>query len=101
MNRESTIDLVVCWLKKYYELRNLVPPTPVYPFTESQLSEIGEGRETIRQVLKWCQDNCHPPILTDREESKEKELLDPVEIAFTKELDEDLGDYLEQTYLPG
>ena len=99
MNRESIIDLVVCWLKKYYELRNLVPPTPVYPFTESQLSEIGEGRETIRQVLKWCQDNCHPPILTDREESKEKELLDPVEIAFTKELDEDLGDYLEQTYL--
>jgi hypothetical protein len=99
MNRESIIDLVVCWLKKYYELRNLVPPTPVYPFTESQLSEIGEGRETIRQVLRWCQDNCHPPILTDREESKEKELLDPVEIAFTKELDEDLGDYLEQTYL--
>lgn len=99
MNRESVIDLVVCVLKNYYELRNLVPPTPVYPFTESQLSEIGEGRETIRQVWKWCQDNCYPPIRTDREEPREKEQSDQVEIAFTKELDEDMGDYLADTYL--
>lgn len=98
MDDKSIVDLVSVWLNKYYENRNLVPPNPVYPFTESQLSNLGKG-ETIRQVLQWCKDNCHPPTQTDAGNENEPEATDPVEIAFRKELEDDLGDYLEQTYL--
>jgi len=98
MDDKSIVDLVSLWLKKYYETRKLVPPNPVYPFTESQLSNLGKG-ETIRQVLQWCKDNCHPPTQTGAGDKKPPERTDPVEIAFTKELEDDFGDYLEQTYL--
>jgi hypothetical protein len=99
MDAKSIIDLVSLWLNKYYEARKLVPPNPVYPFTESQLSNLGKEKgETIRQVLQWCKDNCYPPTLSDAGDGK-PERADPVEIAFTKELEDDLGDYLEQIYL--
>jgi AAA ATPase domain len=100
MDYKSIIDLVSWWLNKYYKDRKLVPPNPVYPFAESQLSNLGIGKgETIRQVLQWCKDNCHPPSHSDAGDGKYSERTDPVEIAFTKELEDDLGDYLEQTYL--
>lgn len=100
MDDKSIVDLVSLWLKKYYETRKLVPPNPVYPFTESQLSNLGKEKgETIRQVLQWCKDNCHPPAQTDAVDENVREVVDPVETAFTKELEDDLGDYLEQTYL--
>ncbi len=100
MDAKSIIDLVSLWLNKYYEARKLVPPNPVYPFTESQLSNLGKEKgETIRQVLQWCKDNCYPPTQSDAGDKKYPEPADPVEIAFTKELEDDLGDYLEQTYL--
>ncbi len=99
MDDKSIIDLVSLWLKKYYESRKLVPPNPVYPFTESQLSNLGKEKgETIRQVLQWCKDNCYPPTVSDAGDER-PERADPVEIAFTKELEDDLGDYLEQIYL--
>jgi hypothetical protein len=98
MDDKSIVDLVSLWLKKYYETRKLVPPNPVYPFTESQLSNLGKG-ETIRQVLQWCKDNCHPPAQTNAVDENDREAADPVEIAFTKELGDDFGDCLEQTYL--
>jgi hypothetical protein len=100
MDAKSIIDLVSLWLNKYYEARKLVPPNPVYPFTESQLSNLGKEKgETIRQVLQWCKDNCYPPTLSDAGDEKPPKRSDPVEIAFTKELEDDLGDYLEQIYL--
>jgi hypothetical protein len=98
MDDKSIVDLVSLWLKKYYETRKLVPPNPVYPFTESQLSNLGKG-ETIRQILQWCKDNCHPPAQIDAVNENAREAVDPVETAFTKELEDDFGDCLEQTYL--
>lgn len=88
MDGESIIDLVTAWLKKYYQVRNLVPPTPVYPFTESQLRELGKEKETVRRILIWCKDNCKPVSSDPSEETRTKTEEDPVEIAFVKELEE-------------
>jgi hypothetical protein len=97
MDGNSIIELVTFSLREFYEARNLVPPYPVYPFNENQLRDIGKEKPTVREVLQWCRDNCKPPI--DGDTRPEEELADPVELAFTKELEEELGGYLDNNFL--
>lgn len=99
MDAESTVNLVSFWLDKYYQLQNLIPPEPIYPFTQIQLSELGKGKPTVREVLKWCREHCKPPILNVNENNQDAEISNPVELAFLKELEEDIGIYLEDNYL--
>jgi KAP family P-loop domain len=98
MDAESIVNLVSFWLNKYYERQNLIPHEPIYPFTQIKLSELGQGKPTAREVLKWCKENCNPPISTG-ESTKNPEISNPVELAFVKELEEDIGNYLEDNYL--
>jgi hypothetical protein len=98
MDAESIVNLVSFWLDKYYERQNLIPHEPIYPFTQIQLSELGKGKPTAREVLKWCKENCKPPVSTG-EGTKNAEISNPVELAFLKELEEDIGNYLEDNYL--
>jgi hypothetical protein len=99
MDGESIINLVTFWLDKYYERQNLIPPEPIYPFSKIQLSELGKGRPTVREVLKWCRDNCQLPIVKPDDSNNVKSICNPVEIAFTKELETDTRSYLEDNYL--
>ncbi|MEG3877533.1 AAA family ATPase [Microcoleus sp. herbarium7] len=99
MDAESTVNLVSFWLDKYYQLQNLIPPEPIYPFTQIQLSELGQGRPTVREVLKWCREHCKPPILNSSENNQDADISDPVELAFIKELEEEVGNSLEDNYL--
>ena len=99
MDAESIVNLVSFWLDKYYQLQNLIPPEPIYPFTQIQLSELGKGKPTVREVLKWCREHCKPPILNTNENNQDAEISNPVELAFLKELEEDIGIYLEDNYL--
>ena len=48
------IALVSQWLKEFYTQHQVVPPHPLYPFTEAQLIEFGKNRPTTREVLGWC-----------------------------------------------
>jgi hypothetical protein len=98
MDAESIVNLVSFWLDKYYERQNLSPHEPIYPFTQIQLSELGKGKPTAREVLKWCKENCKPPISTG-EGTKNPDISNPVELAFVKELEEDIGNDLEDNYL--
>jgi hypothetical protein len=98
MDAESIVNLVSFWLDKYYERQNLIPPEAIYPFTQIQFSDLGKGKPTVREVLKWCKENCHPPISTG-EETKNTDISNSVELAFVKELEEDIGNYLEDNYL--
>lgn len=98
MDAESIVNLATFWLDKYYERQNLIPPEPIYPFTQIQLSGLGKGKPTVREVLKWCKENCQPPLSTD-EGTKNPDISNPVELAFVKELEEDIGNYLEDNYL--
>jgi hypothetical protein len=97
MDGNSIIELVTFSLREFYEARDLVPPYPVYPFNENQLRDIGKEKPTVREVLQWCRDNCKPPI--DGDTLQGEDLVDPVELAFTKELEEELGGYLDNNFL--
>lgn len=89
MDGDSIIQLVTLYLSEYYKAKNLIPSTPIYPFTEYQLRDLARERLTVREVLKWCQANCIPGI----------EPPDPVELAFAKEMEEDLGSALDESFL--
>lgn len=98
MDGESIIGLVTFWLDKYYERQNLIPPEPTYPFSNIQLSELGKGKPTVREVLKWCRDNCHLPMVKPDNTNKVKSIFNPVEIAFTKELETEIQNYLDDNF---
>ncbi|MBD1826513.1 AAA family ATPase [Microcoleus vaginatus GB1-A2] len=99
MDAESIVNLVTFWLDKYYEQQNLIPPESIYPFTQTQLRELGKERNTVREVLNWCKENCKPPVLNGSEKIHEIENFDPVELAFIQELEADIEYYLEDNFL--
>ncbi|WP_449417357.1 P-loop NTPase fold protein [Phormidium nigroviride] len=99
MDAGAIVNLVTFWLDKYYQGQNLIPSDPIYPFTQIQLTELGNGRPTAREVLKWCRDNCQPPVVSHDDTNKDEIISNPVEIAFAKELEADIGNYLEDNSL--
>jgi hypothetical protein len=93
LNGDYLVDLVKLWLQDFYEVRNLTPPHPVYPFEESQLREYGRGKPTVREALIWCAENFKvfmPPMPELPEDPAER-----FELAFTKELEEDIQEEIE------
>lgn len=90
----SLVELVTLWLKEFYEAKLLIPPHPVYPFEESQLKEFGKGKPTVREALQWCAENFKV-----EEEELPKDPVERFDLALMRELEADLGDYLEDTLL--
>ncbi|MCC3527352.1 MAG: ATP-binding protein [Microcoleus sp. PH2017_22_RUC_O_B] len=93
LNGDSLVDLVKLWLQDFYQVRNLNPPHPVYPFEESQLREYGRGKPTVREALTWCAENFKvfmPPMPELPEDPVER-----FELALTKELEADIREYME------
>lgn len=100
MDSDSVIQLVTCFLKKFYEERELIPPHPTYPFDEHQLRELGREKLTVRRVLMWCKDNCKPSMINEDYSSVEDlPIIDPVETAFKNEMSEDIGRDLDDNAL--
>ncbi len=98
LDGDSAVELVALFLKDYYAAREIVAPHPVYPFDENQLRAIGQDKPTVREVLKWCLENCKPLETLGEVQSPTSDLdtlLDPVELAFVSELDEDISPYLD------
>lgn len=89
LDSNSIIDLVTLWLKDFYEARNLKPHNPVYPFEESQLREYGKNKPSVRETLKWCEENfkVSRPSLPET-------ALERFELAL-REIDSGIVDYLE------
>ncbi|MDF5727123.1 MAG: AAA family ATPase [Rhizonema sp. PD38] len=94
IDSDSLIELVTLWLREFYEVRNLVPPHPLYPFEESQLREYGKVRPTVREALKWCAENFKV-----YEELLPSDPLERFELALKKERESDIGDYMEDNSL--
>jgi hypothetical protein len=87
LNSESVINLVSQWLERFYQEKDLIPPTLLYPFKEADLVEIGKKRPTARIILKWCFDNWSPGTPPP-----------PVRIAFQNELaslGESISEYMD------
>jgi hypothetical protein len=93
MGSDSMVELVNLWLNEFYKARNLKPPHPVYPFEESQLREFGKGKPTVREALTWCAENFKV------HETLPKDPVKRFELALTRELEADRGDYLEDNAL--
>ena len=95
MDGDSIVELVTLWLKQFYQDRSLVPPYATYPFTEVELRELSEEKPPVRNVLRWCRENCKPPIKIQ----PPVKIIDPVEEAFNKELAQNLGKTLDDNFL--
>ncbi|HLO84153.1 MAG TPA: P-loop NTPase fold protein [Nostocaceae cyanobacterium] len=95
INGDSMLKLVKIWLNEFYSAKNLVPPHPLYPFDENQLKEYGNlSKPTVREALRWCADNFKID-----DEPLPDDLLERFELAFNKENEADLGDYIEDNDL--
>ncbi|MHC5820477.1 MAG: P-loop NTPase fold protein [Nostoc sp.] len=92
---DSMVELVTAWLQKYYGSKNLIPPHPLYPFEESKLREYGKvSKPTVREALRWCADNFkidEGPLPSDP--------FERFALAFKRESEADIGDYLENSDL--
>ncbi|MEM7063020.1 MAG: hypothetical protein AAF572_07645 [Cyanobacteria bacterium P01_B01_bin.77] len=106
LDEESILDLVKFSLDNFYLDRGINPPYPTYPFNEDQLREIGKEKPTVREVLKWCRENCRPQ--TQEKESSQTQIElskdtappitsmpDDVGEAFLSELQDDCQSYWE------
>nr|WP_066424385.1 P-loop NTPase fold protein [Anabaena sp. 4-3] len=92
---DSMVELVNVWLQEFYGAKNLIPPHPLYPFEESQLREYGKvSKPSVREALRWCADNFKID-----EEPLPSEPLERFELAFKRENEAYIGDYLEDSSL--
>jgi hypothetical protein len=95
LGSDSMVDLVTLWLKEFYEVNNLKPHHPLYPFEESELRKYGKNGLTVREALKWCAENFKV-----EEEILPKDPLERFWLAFEKEVkaneEEDSIDYLHE-----
>ncbi|MBD1937189.1 ATP-binding protein [Microcoleus sp. FACHB-68] len=87
---DKIVELVSDWLQIFYTSKNLIPPTPVYPFDSGQLQSLGREKLTVRQVLEWCEENFRPVELDP---------LEKVEQAFEQAMSIELGDELSNNFL--
>ncbi|AFY67924.1 AAA family ATPase [Geitlerinema sp. PCC 7407] len=98
LNENSVVDLVKLWLQEFYAEKGINPPTPLFPFEESQLREIGQERPTVRKMLKWCQQNWHisPDIIVEPDPLIEKTKVEDI---FTKLINDQKVDLLDDVDL--
>lgn len=106
LDEESILELVEFSLDNFYLAKGITPPYSIYPFDETQLRTIGKEKPTVREVLKWCRENCHPQTeeveleKSQTEASKDTEfssalILDNVNEAFLSEFQDDCQSYWE------
>jgi hypothetical protein len=53
LKADTTCELAAVNLKKFYSRKGIIPPTPIYPFEEEEISTFGEGRPLPREALAW------------------------------------------------
>lgn len=90
---DSMVELVTIWLQDYYNAKNLIPPDPLYPFTETELKEYGKiNKPSVREALRWCADNFK--IETD---PLPDDPFTRFELAFTREGEVKFEEYIEDS----
>ncbi|MDB9490508.1 P-loop NTPase fold protein [Dolichospermum circinale CS-534/05] len=91
---DSMVELVTIWLQDYYNTKNLIPPDPLYPFTETELKEYGKiNKPSVREALRWCADNFKVET-----EALPDDPFTRFELAFTREGEVKFEEYIEDSY---
>jgi KAP family P-loop domain len=95
LSGDSMVELVTVWLKEFYSKKSLIPPHPLYPFEESKLREYGKvSKPSVREALRWCSDNFKID-----DEPLPSAPFERFALAFKRESEADIGDYLENSDL--
>lgn len=90
---DSMVELVTIWLQDYYNAKDLIPPNPLYPFTETELKEYGKiNKPSVREALRWCADNFK--VETD---PLPDDPFTRFELAFTREGEVKFEEYIEDS----
>lgn len=90
---DSMVELVTIWLQDYYNAKDLIPPDPLYPFTETELKEYGKiNKPSVREALRWCADNFKVEI-----DPLPDDPFTRFELAFTREGEVKFEEYIEDS----
>ncbi|MEY2914876.1 MAG: hypothetical protein RLZZ184_4185 [Cyanobacteriota bacterium] len=90
---DSMVELVTIWLQDYYNAKDLIPPDPLYPFTETELKEYGRiNKPSVREALRWCADNFKVET-----EPLPDDPFTRFELAFTREGEVKFEEYIEDS----
>ena len=90
---DSMVELVTIWLQDYYNAKDLIPPDPLYPFTETELKEYGKiNKPSVREALRWCADNFKVET-----EPLPDDPFTRFELAFTREGEVKFEEYIEDS----
>jgi hypothetical protein len=54
VNTDVLIELASLWLGSFYRTRGFTPPTPIYPFTMEDLTNLGRLKLQVREALEQC-----------------------------------------------
>lgn len=58
---ETVVRAVIrAWLRKFYRDRELVPPSHLYPFDDSQLKALAREGSDLHDAIEWCAENFRP-----------------------------------------
>ncbi|MGB7247357.1 MAG: hypothetical protein WBC73_00345 [Phormidesmis sp.] len=91
----SVTELVSLWLSSFYTARNLIPPTPIYPFEQADLVEYSKGRPYMREVLKWCASYINKKVESFTPEEAKKTPTERFDFAYKNALEQIADDYLD------
>jgi KAP family P-loop domain len=78
LSGDDVVALISTWLQPFYAKHGSIPPSPTYPFKESDLRELGTERPIVRRVLKWCAENWQISVAVDE--------FHGIEIAFQEQM---------------
>ncbi|MDY6940109.1 MAG: hypothetical protein SWY16_20945 [Cyanobacteriota bacterium] len=87
IDRQKIVEIVARWLQEFYSERNLIPPTPIYPFDILQFQALLREKLSLSEMLEWCAENFKPV---------EIDPIERVELAFERALDDDWSAQLER-----
>jgi hypothetical protein len=92
IDSQSIIDLVKLYLDDFYTKKQLIPPTPIYPFDEEQLRKYAKvEKPTVREALRWCAENFKVEDQALPDDPRQRFLLaleQTQQIDFTEALDD-------------
>ncbi|MGB3292766.1 MAG: hypothetical protein WBB01_07270, partial [Phormidesmis sp.] len=92
---DSISELVSLWLSPFYAVRDLAPPTPVYPFEQEELIEYSKGRPYMREALKWCASRVNEKVESFTPPDKKKTPTERFNFAYDNALEQFSDDYLD------
>jgi hypothetical protein len=81
-------EVIAQWLAEFYVERQLMPPTPVYPFEVYQFQALIRENLTLQEAIDWCADNFKP-VEVDPIEKIERIFQELLEIDWERELKTD------------